>query len=110
MTSTRILLDQVKLVADKHDTDVLLCRVEQSREPVLQVLERLSVCDVINYQAAESFAIVSNRDRPVFLLSGRVPQLRFHCRAIFHRDVLCRKLYADRRSLRLRQLILQVTA
>ena len=102
MTCTGILFNKIKFVADEHDADVLLGGVEQRRQPVLQVLERLSVRDIVHYQAAKSLTIVGDRDRPVFLLTGRVPQLGFDSRAIFHRDVLRGEFHADCRSLRLR--------
>ena len=49
-------------------------------------------------------------DGAVLLLPGRVPQLRLHGRAVLHAHVLRRELHADRRTLRLRQLVLQVPA
>ena len=106
LSSRWVRLNQVELVTDQHYTDVLLCRVEKSTEPILQVLERLTIGDIINDEASESLAVMRNGDRTILFLSCRVPQLSFDSSAVLHCHVLSGKLDANSRPRCLGQLVL----
>ena len=73
LASAWIFLDQVNLIADEHDADVLLSRVKKRLEPVLDVVESLTVSHIVYDQASEGFAIMSHRDSSVLLLACGIP-------------------------------------
>jgi hypothetical protein len=110
LAGTRVFFHKIDLVADKHDLDLLLGRVEKRLQPVFNVLESLAVRDVVHDEATEGFSVVCDGDGPVFLLARCVPQLRLDCCSILHAHVLGGELDPNCVSDFLRQCILQVAA
>jgi hypothetical protein len=74
---------EVGLVADEHDGGVGVGVVAELLEPPLHVLEGRGLGHVVDQERAHRAAVVGARDRPVALLPGRVPDLRFD-RLAFH--------------------------
>jgi len=69
---------QIALVAHEHDHNLGHGVLAELAEPPAHVLVRLRLGDVVHEQRAHSTAVVRARDRPVPLLAGCVPNLRFY--------------------------------
>ena len=109
LSGTRILFHHVNLIANKHDANVLLSRVEERLQPVFHIVECLAIGHVVHYQAAESFSVMSHCNRPVLFLTSSVPKLGLDGRSVLHSNVLSGELDADCRALCLRQGVLEVS-
>ena len=70
---SRVVLDYVHLVAYQHDTDFILRLGEQRIEPIFNIVKGLPVCDIVYYEAPQSFPVVGYCNGAIFLLPCRVP-------------------------------------
>ena len=68
---------KIRLVADKELDDVFVAVLIDFGKPVFDILERLSVSDVINEDDSVGALVVGSGDGFESLLSGGVPDLKF---------------------------------
>ena len=73
---------QIRFVADQQFYNVLVPVLIDFGQPVLNVLERLPVGDVIDQDDSVSTLVVTGSNSLESLLSGCVPDLELHCGAV----------------------------
>ena len=69
---------QIRLIADQQFVDILRSVSVNFMQPLFDIVEGLSVGDVIYDDNAVSAAIVGGRDRSKALLPGSIPNLKFN--------------------------------
>lgn len=89
-------MSQIGLVADEHDDNIVVGVIAQLAQPLLGVLVRDVLGNVVDEESTDGAAIVRARDRPVALLAGRVPDLSLYGFAV-HLDAPRGELDTDRR-------------
>eukprot|EP00958_Prasinococcus_capsulatus_P004570 scaffold421_cov382-Prasinococcus_capsulatus_cf.AAC.3 len=72
-------MSKITLVADQHDNNLSVGMITQLLEPALHVVEGHVLSDIINQESSYGAPVVSTRNRPVSLLSCRVPDLCLDC-------------------------------
>lgn len=68
-------MSQIALVTHQHDDDIGIGVISQLLQPPRHILIGGVLANVVNEQCTDGSAIVGRRDRPIALLTCRVPDL-----------------------------------
>ena len=90
------MLVEVALVGHYTDLHLLVRVIPQLLQPIVQIIERFTLCDVENEQGPHSLSIVSSSDASIALAACRIPNLCLDDGVVGQDDPLGEELNANR--------------
>jgi hypothetical protein len=90
------LIDEIEFIPDERHDRVRIAQRVDVNEPLVELVEGLALGEVENEDNADGRSKIGFRDRTEPLLTGSVPNLKFHLRS-FDIEYRRQKLNTDRR-------------